>query len=108
MVIAVADDQDNAAIDVIANNTPFRPSKLTQFAPTGLQDLPPKLIHSARLDFYFYGPGGGGVDYPDAFYFALRGKTFSLLFWGPYKGDKGPAAETKAIEPLVLESVRKF
>lgn len=108
MVISVAEDEDNAAIDVVANGTRFRPSELTRFAPTGLQDVMPKLIHSGNTDFYFYGPGGGGVDYPDAYYFALRGKTFSLLFWGPYKGDKGPAAETRAIEPLVLASVRRF
>jgi hypothetical protein len=108
MVISVAVDEDNAAIDVIANGTRFRPSELTKYAPTGLQDVPPKRIHAAHMDLYFYGPGGGGVDYPDAFYFGLRGKTFSLLFWGPYKGDKSPAEETRAIEPLVLASVRKF
>ncbi len=108
MVISVADDGDNAAIDVIADGARFLPSELTRFAPTGLQDEPPKLIHTAHLDFYFYGPGGGGVDYPDAFYFGLKGKTFSLLFWGPYKGDKSPAEETRAIEPLVLASMRKF
>ncbi len=108
MVISVAEDEDNAAIDVIADGARFRAPQLTKYAPTGMQDVLPKLIHTGHLDFYFYGAGGGGVDYPDAFYFGLRGKTFSLLFWGPYKGDKSPAEETRAIEPLVLASVRKF
>lgn len=108
MVISVAEDQDNASIDVIAEGARFRASELTRYAPTGLQDVAPKLIHTAHLDFYYYGPGGGGVDYPDAFYFGLRGKTYALLFWGPYKGDKSPAEETGAMEPKVLGSVRKF
>jgi hypothetical protein len=108
MVRAVADDEENAAIDVIAYGRPFRPSELTGFAPTGMQDIPPRRIQTPHLDFYYYGAGGGGVDYPDAFYFGLRGRMFAVFFWGPYKGDKSPDAETKAIEPLVLASLRQY
>jgi hypothetical protein len=68
----------------------------------------PTLIHAAQAEFYYYGPGGGGVDYPDAYYFGLRGRTFSIDFFGPYTGDKTPAAVTKQIEPKVLASFRPF
>jgi hypothetical protein len=106
--LAVADDEDNATINVIAHGTPFHRSGLTAFAPTGMQDIPPKLIHTTHQEFYYYGPGGGGVDYPDSYYFELRGRTFSLTFIGPFEGDKTPAAVTKQIEPKLLASFRRF
>jgi hypothetical protein len=62
MELSVADDEDNATINVIAHGTPFRRSGLAAFAPTGMEDIPPKLIHTTHEDFYYYGPGGG-VDY---------------------------------------------
>jgi hypothetical protein len=108
MELAIADDEDNATINVIAHGTPFHRSGLTAFAPTGMQDIPPKLIHTTHQEFYYYGPGGGGVDYPDSYYFELRGRTFSLTFIGPFEGDKTPAAVTKQIEPKLLASFRRF
>ena len=82
--LAVADDEANATIDVFAYGTPFRSDALTRFAPTGMDDIPPKPIHTAHEEFYYYGAGGGVVDYPDAYYFELQGKTFSIHFIGPY------------------------
>ena len=100
MELAVADDEDNATINVIAHGTPFHRSDLVAFAPSsGWVDIPPKLIHTTHEEFYYYGPGGGGVDYPDSYYFGLRGRTFSIDFIGPYDGDKTPAAVSKQIEP---------
>ena len=105
---ALGGDEDNASIFVFAYGTPFRPDALTRFAPTGLDDTPPTPIHTAHGDFYCYGPGGGGVGYPDAYYFGLRGLTFSIQFSGPYTDNKTPAAVTKQIEPKVLASFRRF
>jgi hypothetical protein len=105
---ALAGDEDNATIDVLAYGMPFRPDGLTRFAPTGLDDTPPTRIHTAHGDFYYYGPGGGGVAYRDAYYFGLQGRTFSIQFFGPYAGNKTPAAVTKQIEPKVLASFRRF
>ena len=49
-------------------------------APTGLDDTPPATMRIAGRVFYFYGPGGGGVDYPDQYLMELSGKilAFSL------------------------------
>jgi hypothetical protein len=104
----LAGDEDNASIFVFAYGTPFLRDGLTRFAPTGLDDTPPTPIHTAHGDFYYYGPGGGGVAYPDAYYFGLRGLTFSIQFFGPYTDNKTPAAVTKQIEPKVLASFRRF
>lgn len=108
MEIAVAEDEGNATINVVAYRTPFHRSALTAFAPTGLEDIPPKRIHTPHEEFYYYGPGGGGVDYPDSYYFGLRGRAYSFEFIGPYDGDKTPAAVTKQIEPKMLASFRGF
>ena len=108
MELASADDETNATINVVAHGTPFHPSGLSSFAPTGMEDVPPKRIHTRHAEFYYYGPGGGGVDYPDSYYFGLRGRTFSFEFYGPYDGDKTPAAITKQMEPKLLASFRGF
>jgi hypothetical protein len=108
MELSVADDEDNATINVIAYGAQFKRSGLSRFAPTGMEDTPPKRIHTARWEFYYYGPGGGGVDYPDLFYFDLRGRMFSFEFVGPYEGDKTPSSATKQIEPKLLASLREY
>jgi hypothetical protein len=106
--LPIADHEDNAMIDVTAYDVPFRVDDLNRFAPTGAQDSPPRPIHAAYEVFYYYGAGGGGVDYPDAYFFWLRGRTFSIQFYGPYVGDKEPAEVTKRMEPEVLASFQRF
>lgn len=100
-------DPDVATIEVYDEGFPFRVADLIRFSPIGDDNAPP-LIHTAHADFYYCGPGGGGVTYPDNFYFGIRGRTFSIIFYGPYKDDKTPDAETKRIEPEVLASFRAF
>lgn len=95
-----------ATIDVMDQGVPFHPQDLAQFAPT--DGMRPQLIRAAHRDFYLFGPGGGGVQYPDSFYFAIRGRTFSIDFYGPYSNDKTPNFVTKKIEPQVLASFRTF
>jgi len=107
-VVPSTDDEEAASIEIFAYGTPFRPKALTRYAPTGLEETPPRLIHAAHAVFYYYGPGGGGVDYPDVFFFGIRGSTFTIDFFGPYSSDKTPAPETKRIEPAVLASFRTF
>ncbi len=99
---------EDTTIDVIHYDWLFRRDGLTRFAPTGMEDWPPDPIPTKFQTFYYYGPGGGGVAYPDVFYFGLRGQTFSIEFSGPYLDDKSPAQVTKEIEPKVLASFRRF
>ncbi len=105
---AIADNEEAGTIDIFDFGITLRPEDLTKFAPTGQDGLPPKHLHAAHGEFYYYGPGGGGVDYPDVFYFGIRGRTFSIDFLGPYFESKTPAPETKKIEPKVLASFRSF
>jgi hypothetical protein len=106
-VVPSAQDEEAASIDIFAYGMPFRPEDFTRFAPTGLEE-PPQPIHALHGDFYYYGRGGGGVDYPDIFYFAIRGRTFSIVFNGPYSRSNIPDPETKRIEPEVLATFHSF
>jgi hypothetical protein len=99
---------EDTTIDIIHYSWPFRREGLTRFAPTGMQDLPPDPISTKFQTFYYDGPGGGGVAYPDVFYFGLQRQTFSIQFSGPYFDSKSPAQVTKEIEPKVLASFRQF
>jgi len=85
----------------------FRPAALVKMAPTGF-DSPPEPLRMGKNTFYYYGPGGGGVSYPDGYYFNLRGKILVIDFDGPYENDKTPTAETKRMETKVLASFRQF
>jgi hypothetical protein len=58
--------------------------------------------------FYYYGPGGGGVCYPDQFFYDLRGKPLSISFAGPCVEDKTPTASTKEMEQKLLATFRTF
>lgn len=101
-------DPEAATIDISAFRIPFRPEDLTKFAHMGEEDNPPQRVHAAHGEFYYYGGGGGGVDYPDDFYFGIRGRTFSIDFFGPYSQGKIPDPETQRIEPEVLASFHSF
>jgi hypothetical protein len=103
--LATADDEENAIIDIYLSDAPCSVDRLKRSAPTGYADIPPKRIRTAHGTFYFYGAGGGGVDYPDEYYTRLQGGTLTIAFIGPYAGDK---TATKHIEPKVLASFRRF
>jgi hypothetical protein len=101
-------DEPRASIDIELYPGPPDPDLLRKWAPTGLEDVPPKLVRAAHQTFYFYGAGGGGVSYSDDFYFGLRGRTFLISFFGPYLNDKSPTPVITAIEPVILKSFRSF
>ena len=70
--------------------------------------IPPVRSKRVTTRFMFTVAGGGGVEYPDQFFFNLKGKTLYIVFDGPYINDKTPADETKKIEEKVLASFRTF
>jgi hypothetical protein len=80
---------------------------LMKYEPTG-QDSPPEPKIIDGQVFYYYGPGGGGVCYPDQFFYDLRGRPLSISFTGPCVDDKTPAPETKEIEQKILATFRTF
>jgi hypothetical protein len=101
------DKKSGANIGVCALDEDFRPAALVKMAPTGF-DSPPESQRMGENTFYYYGPGGGGVQYPDGYYFNLRGKILVIDFDGPYENDKTPTPETKKMEQKVLATFRKF
>jgi hypothetical protein len=59
---------NDAGIDSVDVPNPFSVRQpQTCCAPTGLDDTPPATVRLSGHVFYFYVPGGGGVDYPDQF-----------------------------------------
>ena len=103
---AYAADTENASIEVWCLHRVFNLEELTKYAPTGVT-APPDPVHFGTNTFYYYGAGGGGVAYPDRYYFNLRGRALEILFDGPYNGkQKSPAPETQAIEKAILSSFR--
>lgn len=97
----------DARLFVTFENKPFDLQRFVQNAPTGYVD-PPGPIQVGKYTFYFYGPGGGGVSYPDQYFFNLRGKTLYISFDGPYVNDKTPTAETKKLESEILATFSTF
>ena len=81
--------------------------RLVEMTPTGIES-PPEPVHFGKNTFYYYGPGGGGVAYPDGYYYNLRGKILIINFDGPYENDKTPALATKKMEQKILASFREF
>jgi hypothetical protein len=77
-------------------------------APTGLDDIPPATVRLGKRVFYFYGQGGGGVDYPDQYLMELNGKILSIQFGGPWKDSKSPIEETKRLETKILSTLQTF
>jgi hypothetical protein len=88
---------------VIFYDHPFDLQNLAQkFAPTGYVS-PPDPVRIGRYTFYKYGPGGGGVSYPDQYFLDLQDKTLEIYFNGPYDGkNKSPSPETQKLEPIML------
>lgn len=77
-------------------------------APTGLDDTPPATVHLGKRVFYFYGPGGGGVDYPDQYLMELNGKILAIEFDGPWKDSKAPIEEMKRLETKILSTLQTY
>ena len=101
------DKNAKAEIGVCVINEAFSTSSLVKMAPTGIES-PPEPVDAGKNTFYYYGPGGGGVAYPDGYYFNLRGKILVIDFDGPYDNDKTPTATTKKMEQKVLATFRIF
>ena len=96
-----------AGIIVSLEDEPFSLESFVAGAPTGI-DGPPELKQFGPETFYYYGPGGGGVEYADQYFFDLKGKTLLIIFDGPYTNDKTPSPETKDLEGRLLQTFRTF
>ena len=71
---AFSDDKEAAAIQVCLLPGAFDLQDLIRDAPTGYDTPPTRRRYGANV-FYDYGGGGGGVAYPDTYYFSLDGRA---------------------------------
>lgn len=77
----------------------------TRYAHTGWVE--PRQIQIGAHTFYFYGAGGGGVNYPDDYLYNLKGLILDIEFDGPYaSGSKSPVEDTQRMEKKILGSFR--
>jgi hypothetical protein len=82
-MLRLQDKQDaTVSIDVFLGDKPFNLEGFVSGAPTGIE-APPERRQFGTETFYYYGPGGGGVSYPDQYFFDLKGKTLFIAFDGP-------------------------
>jgi hypothetical protein len=103
---AFSADKQPAAIQLCLLPGAFDLRKLIRDAPTGY-DTPPRPKGYGANIFYYYGRGGGGVAYPDMYYFNLGGRTLRIVFDGPYRGDSNsPTDKTQAMAKMILSSFR--
>ena len=102
------DDRQKASIEIVLDRRAFTFETLrSNYSPTGMEDIAPAPIRVGEYTFYYYGAGGGGVSYPDQYFYNLHGRILRIMFDGPYPpDDKSPTGETKEIERKVLASFR--
>jgi len=93
-------------IYVWLDKRPFKVEELEAFSRSG--NPPPEPTKIGGVTFYYVGPGGGGVFYPDDYFFNLRGKILHIEFDGPYFHDNHPFEETKKLEPKLLATFQTF
>ena len=84
----------------------FSLTNLRTYAPTGLDGFDPTSLTLNNNVFYYYGPGGGGVEYPDIYFYNLNGKILIFNFFGPYENDKSPTNEMKTVEKQILSTFK--
>ncbi len=104
--VGLRNQRSDGTIDFLLSSDRFDLNSFVESAPTG-NEFPPAEVQEGDNTFYAYGAGGGGVEYPDQFFYNFKGKTLYIGFDGPYAG-KTPTDETKKIESEMLASFRTF
>jgi len=95
---------DNKTLEVFLDDSElFSVENLKKYAPTGSEDIVPTSRSLSGSIFYYYGPGGGGVCYPDQYFYNLRDQILIFEFYG-CENDKQPPEDTKIIEQHLLSS----
>ncbi|MCK5459746.1 hypothetical protein KAI52_01385 [Candidatus Parcubacteria bacterium] len=96
----------NASISIRLTSINFNLQDIKQrFAPTGNESFPEQ-IRAGQNTFYFYGFGGGGVSYPDNYFYNLNGKVLIISFDDPYIRTKTLSNETRQLESRILSSFK--
>lgn len=96
---------DGKKLSVSISENDFLVDYLKKYAPTGSEEIDPKLQIIGQNNFYYYGAGGGGVCYPDQYFISLNKKILIFKFSG-CDNDKTPSAEYKKIENQILSTFK--
>ncbi len=77
---------------------------INKFQPTGPDA--PTVVHVGDNQFYFYGPGGGGVAYADQYFFNANGRLVVIDFSEVDQQDRSPSASTQQLEQQILSTFK--
>lgn len=100
------DIEKNFLFKVMVDFSQFSVDYLKNYAPTGSENIPPARQTINAKDFYYYGPGGGGVRYPDIYFLSLNNRMLIFSFGGPYENDKTPTLEAKKVQHQILSTFK--
>ena len=92
---------------VSGGDDPFDLQELVKIGATGY-GKPPEAMRFGKNTFYYYGPGGRDMEYPDQYFYNLHGKTLYIGFDGSYARDKTPSGEIKTLERQILTTFSVF
>ena len=105
-VLASFSNNNGKTIEIVVDHSPITLDSLKKYAPTGQEGFPPnQSIEFTSPQFYYYGPGGGGVCYPDIYFTGNSSYTLIFRFIG-CDNDKTPPQYIKDIEHQILKSFR--
>lgn len=103
--IKLINRETDAYVEVALVKSAFDISKTQErYAPTGVVTAPEKRTYGNNT-FYYYGPGGGGVAYPDQYFYNLNGKLMRFIFFDQNNA-KAPSVQMKQIENQILSTFR--
>ena len=89
LLVSLRNKNNGAIISLGTMSGTLDPQKLPPYAPTGVMK-PPTLIKIGDRQFYYYGRGGGGVSYPDQYFWSDGINTYQAIFDGPYSASHDP------------------
>lgn len=108
LYVRKGESQNAASIQVTLDRRRFGLNNLRNLH-SRVADQEPLMVKVGENTFYYYGRGGGGVAYPDEYFYNLEGNTLEISFDGPYPpNDNSPTAETKEMENKILKSFRRI
>lgn len=95
---------NDSTFTLLYDSNPYSLDYLKKYAPTGGEAFTPEPRMFGHNTFFYYGAGGGGVNYPDQFFTPLNGHTLIISFDGPYLNSKSPSENTILLESQILST----
>jgi hypothetical protein len=107
-IVALKHVSQDSTILVAESTKKFSMANLRSYAPTGQENIDPEMRIIGENTFYYYGPGGGGVAYPDQYFYNLVERNIIIQFSGNYDNDKTPDLASKALQETILSTFKSI